>query len=286
MSALHTPGNLCDDMSCLVCMNLDLNATIIANGGQAALDRINGEMQLIGGGKVASVKTYGKAPGTRSGRGIVRGMSAKQIKFATFLINSRDTSKLTLLKGWTLDIAKLNTISLAHARAFIDALLACPEKVTNNSVRMATQPQINYALNLLAKKETILTESDVKAATFKQISEYITTLKAAPYKKVESTTEEISEGMYTDGTKIIRAYMNRQGTRLLAKELIKEDDDYRFEYLGMANRFVKGMRRMTLEEAKAFGRMTETCCVCGTHLSDPDSQKDGIGPWCKKGFSK
>jgi hypothetical protein len=105
-----------------------------------------------------------------------------------------------------------------------------------------------------------------------------------PVIKSEVKQDEIMEGMYTDGKRIIRAYSNREKSRILAKELIQEDDDYSFSYLGMAERFVKGMRRMTLDEAKAFGRMTETCCVCGIHLSDPDSQKKGIGPWCEKQF--
>lgn len=51
--------------------------------------------------------------------------------------------------------------------------------------------------------------------------------------------------------------------------------------------FAKGMlpkldesERMTLEEAKEYGKLTGSCCNCGRTLTDEDSIEAGIGPIC------
>lgn len=42
--------------------------------------------------------------------------------------------------------------------------------------------------------------------------------------------------------------------------------------------------KMTLEEAKAFGALYGTCCVCGRTLTDEKSIAAGIGPKCAQNF--
>jgi hypothetical protein len=42
--------------------------------------------------------------------------------------------------------------------------------------------------------------------------------------------------------------------------------------------------RMTLEDAKQFGKLYGICCNCGATLTDENSIEDGIGPICKKKF--
>lgn len=251
-------------------------------------------------------KKFGKVPGTRSGRGFVHAMSDAQKRFILSLLSTKDTTVLAnnMVRGWTLDPNEIDTISKQHARPFIDALLSCPNKsVTavkgdSDSTKKelnGSPRQIEWITKGLNGKPSLLSEKGFTSETdinklfishnYSAKSIIDALLKMA--KKVapkSDATVEITEGMYTDGKRIIRAYSNREGTRILAKELIREDDDYSFSYLGMAERFVKGMRRMTLDEAKAFGKQTETCCVCGIHLSDPDSQKKGIGPVCEGKF--
>jgi hypothetical protein len=41
-----------------------------------------------------------------------------------------------------------------------------------------------------------------------------------------------------------------------------------------------GWRALTLDEAKAFGKLYGTCCVCGRTLTNEDSIAAGIGPIC------
>lgn len=40
--------------------------------------------------------------------------------------------------------------------------------------------------------------------------------------------------------------------------------------------------KMTLEQAKEFGKLHGVCCICGKTLSDPKSVEAGIGPVCIK----
>lgn len=45
-------------------------------------------------------------------------------------------------------------------------------------------------------------------------------------------------------------------------------------------------RKLTLEEAKAWGRRTGTCCACYRTLTNPASIEAGVGPVCRaKGWS-
>ena len=42
--------------------------------------------------------------------------------------------------------------------------------------------------------------------------------------------------------------------------------------------------RLTLDEAKTYGRRTGTCCCCGATLTNAVSIEAGIGPICAQGF--
>jgi hypothetical protein len=87
--------------------------------------------------------------------------------------------------------------------------------------------------------------------------------------------------MYKLNDRIFKAYMNRADTCLLVKELI----DGQFEYLGSAQyKLPKAAKRMTLDEAKAYGKLTGTCCQCGAKLTDETSIEAGIGPICEGKF--
>lgn len=101
---------------------------------------------------------------------------------------------------------------------------------------------------------------------------------------------EIEVGVYDLGGRIFRAYYGRQSGNILCKEVVKVGlyengkDEYELQYRGMASRFLGGARKMSLEEAKTWGKTTESCCVCGAHLDDPKSIDAGIGPVCGAKF--
>lgn len=92
---------------------------------------------------------------------------------------------------------------------------------------------------------------------------------------------ELREGMYRGRNGApVRVYRAKAG-HLLAQEVVgTEDGGYEFNYLGAAVRFVDPRNRMTLDEAKAFGRQTGYCGICSRELTDPTSVAAGIGPIC------
>lgn len=92
---------------------------------------------------------------------------------------------------------------------------------------------------------------------------------------------ELDEGMYRVGNDIFKVYRTRETNRLVTKTLTEDG----FEYTGMKPlSFITAEHRMTLDEAKAYGKVTGTCCNCGRKLTNESSIADGIGPVCAGKF--
>lgn len=107
--------------------------------------------------------------------------------------------------------------------------------------------------------------------------------------------QEVTPGMYVDAQGEVWKVQAAQGSgNLYAKALTRiggerltEDDSvvrWEFTYAPGAMGVVRAAttRRMTLEEARAFGTRTGTCAVCAKHLKDAKSVAAGIGPVCIK----
>lgn len=87
---------------------------------------------------------------------------------------------------------------------------------------------------------------------------------------------DIEEGMYVLNGEIFKVYTTREG-HLTTKQLVEG----KFEYTGQRPlNSIKSEHRMTLDEAKAYGKLTSTCCQCGRKLTDETSIAEGIGPRC------
>lgn len=88
---------------------------------------------------------------------------------------------------------------------------------------------------------------------------------------------ELAEGMYRVGADIFKVYHTRERDILVTKQLVEGH----FEYTGKKPlSFITAEHRMTLDEAKAYGQVTGTCCVCGRTLTNEASIAEGIGPVC------
>jgi hypothetical protein len=61
-------------------------------------------------------------------------------------------------------------------------------------------------------------------------------------------------------------------------------DSMEFQYVQGAIYRLDASWKMSLEEAKAFGALYGTCCVCGRTLTDEKSIAAGIGPVCAEKF--
>jgi hypothetical protein len=89
-------------------------------------------------------------------------------------------------------------------------------------------------------------------------------------------------GMYKLGDTIFKVQVAVHGSgHLYAKELERDlNGAWKFNYAPGAIRRLTTKDRLTLEQAKEFGALYGTCCVCGRTLTNEDSIKEGIGPIC------
>lgn len=153
---------------------------------------------------------------------------------------------------------------------------------TQPSEKMANEKQIAFHKRLLTERGEGFQHREW---THKEISADINRLLALPKKQED---KPLQAGVYRadDGT-VFRVYYGKESGRMLAKRVTAKDEQYdngkpvyTMVYAGLASRFVNASQRMTLEEAKQWGKITESCCVCGRRLDDPDSVDAGIGPVC------
>jgi hypothetical protein len=157
----------------------------------------------------------------------------------------------------------------------------------------ATEKQIAFLIKLLAEKIedpaqslaaiTWVQEHKLSKATASaKIDEY---MKMPSVRKAFSSTPELDEGMYKVGEDIFKVYFTRgdeqRAPQLVTKQLIEGH----FEYTGKRPlNFITAEHRMTLDEAKEYGKVTGTCCNCGRLLTNEESIAAGIGPICATKF--
>jgi hypothetical protein len=242
-----------------------------------------------------SVRTRYKAPGTRSGRGYVRKVSDKQVRFIANLMRSRDTRNLVVLPGGE----DFRNMSLTGARDLIDRLLACPELPKAEQVRIpATSAQVGY-LQTLTTIHAYDGRTDFESLTKEGASTLITQVKTLPKRVAQAPTRsasdgserklmtsgnEITDGIYErpDGV-IVKVQIAKQGSgNLYGKRLNIETG--KFEYAQGIMRTLKAEYRMSLEKAQEYGRLYGICIVCGRDLTDEESIARGIGPICADKF--
>lgn len=95
----------------------------------------------------------------------------------------------------------------------------------------------------------------------------------------------VEAGMYKQGDRIFKVQQAIHGSgNLYAKELVRHGDSFSFEYARGAIRRLSAEDKMSLEEAKEFGVLYGTCCVCGRVLTKESSIEAGIGPICAQKF--
>ena len=107
---------------------------------------------------------------------------------------------------------------------------------------------------------------------------------AVPKSKMELT----EDGMYRDPStkRIYKVQKSVITGRLYAKELVvNADGEVHFDYSPGAVYSLKPEWKMTLAEAKEFGALYGSCCVCGRTLTNAVSIEAGIGPICARSFS-
>lgn len=166
----------------------------------------------------------------------------------------------------------------------------------NTTLVPATEKQIAFLESLRASRTPEVSADAVKAwaqqAGRKAVSAKIDTLKAMPVvagkAPKQQHAEEPADGIYyvpqAEGPgNIFKVYKMVHGSgRQGCKRLVHDGDQKgRFEYLGLAAKHLPAeAKAMSLEEAKAFGRLYGFCVRCGATLTDEESIAAGIGPVC------
>jgi hypothetical protein len=263
-----------EDCLCVHCMMADMDAHVAAQGG--TIHKIE---------RTETETTGNRLAGQGAGNGTVRRISEAQVRFISKLIAERDITSLQLLPGQFVDAARIPTMGVKGGSALIEKLLACPVKPTAPKADAPSEKQIAFATTLIERKIGPATQAEAKRTlatlTRREVSEWINELKELPNLAAAAAKVEIEDGMYVLGERIIKVQEARNGSgNLYAKELI----DGSFEYVPGLIRKMKDARRMTLDEAKAYGKLYGVCCVCGRDLTDEGSIAAGIGPICAGKF--
>ena len=178
----------------------------------------------------------------------------------------------------------------------------------NTKTRPATQKQMDLLNRLANERDTPVAGKDAREAwmiartedligqkgtNFSQhsASALIDYLMACPKSALAPEPDDL-EGMHKVGERIFKVQRAVHGSGgLYVKELIVRplpDGSYNtaFDYCknGIRRFGLSRHTKMTLEQAKEFGALYGTCCVCGRTLTDEESIAAGIGPVCGAKF--
>lgn len=262
----HTTACICVD-----CCMADMEAHVAKMGWAPLANAADGE-------DIPAQRTRYATPGQSCGTGTVRKVSAAQVAYIKRLLAERDTTNLVRLPG----SEDIEHMSLTGARDLIERLLDCPMAATLEIIP-ATEKQIKFRLSLIERKGIVdITEDQVRAAGTVAVSKMIDLMLQMPDKAIpaQRTTEPLVPGMYTKNGEVYKVQVSRESGRLYAKRLVGTS----WEYAAGATRELTTEDRMTLEQAKEYGKLTHVCCNCARELTNPDSIEQGIGPICAGKF--
>jgi len=94
--------------------------------------------------------------------------------------------------------------------------------------------------------------------------------------------QDVAEGYYQLGADFVVVKFNRAGTNKYAMRMATSDGanaTWQYE-AGLITKVARDGTPLTLEAAKAFGKLYGVCCICARVLTNPVSIEAGIGPIC------
>lgn len=102
-----------------------------------------------------------------------------------------------------------------------------------------------------------------------------------PLIEKEYTKKVSLEGIHNVNGQIIKIQRSQESGYLYAKVLLQElSGKWSFTHLQGGLKLVSEATKITLEDAKKYGQLYGTCCMCGRTLTDERSIAAGIGPVC------
>ena len=160
-------------------------------------------------------------------------------------------------------------------------------------MNFATPRQAAFIARLLSEKNVVGTPyAGLVAApmdlTVREASSMIDVLMSLPRvggAVAAPARSTAPEGMHRIGDAIYKVQKAVHGSgRLYAKRLVRSGGAWSFEFAPGAVQRLSEATRMTLEEAREWGALYGTCCVCGRTLTNEASIEAGIGPVCASKF--
>lgn len=233
---------------------------------------------------VEAERTRYAAPGTRTGRGTVRKISAAQVNFMKRLMVERDTTNLVRLPG----SEDIENMSLKGATDLIERLLACPMKAVaqHPAQEMWTEAQKNYITTLVVQKGADSIPGTPTKREASAIIERLKSLPNAPRPVIATPAKTVTsgaiteDGMYLKDGVIYKVQLAVNGSgRLYAKKFNTETKE--FEYAGIAPlRSLTLADKMSREQAGEYGKLYGICMRCSRTLTDEYSIANGYGKIC------
>lgn len=172
------------------------------------------------------------------------------------------------------------------------------DKLTGQTttVNPPSDAQVKYALDLLENRvwPDGFCEEDLRGMERKVVSNLIDSLHKAPRKAqdrkvgangVKRPYKNIPNGRYAlefiEGWKFFQ--VNQGHTRTFLDMLIGSPGDYRKQKMGgaAANTVLETIQKDPKQASINFGLKSETCGICHSPLTNPDSLAAGIGPHCR-----
>jgi hypothetical protein len=279
------------------------------------VDRVKAIAARISGASDAPIQTAEEPTPARTAGGsagstrriVADPASEAQLGFIAKLAAERHTDKIGTFPARTLaEILDGQPISKGRASSLITALKnalvrdfpGVPDQAPAGP--RATAPQVAL-IRRMAEEQGRTLHTDPETLTKEAASDLITAMmevrnNPAPRKAEVRTGAVVEDGMYrTPDGEIYKVQIAKQGSgRLYAKKLVALDEPrelkggkvrtHEFAYEQGALQKLTADMKMTLEQAKEWGKLYGTCCKCGAALTDEKSIAAGIGPICESGF--
>lgn len=252
-----------------------------ALAGQVVAER---EEQIAAQVEERKAQTRGAMAGSGTGR-VADPATDKQIGYIKTLVGQHDTSKIGTFPARTLaQIEAGEEVSKGRASKLIEVLKRQPKQIGETHPAAtpegpaASAAQTSFLRTLAEEQGEEVRTSYTKAEASDEISRMLENRNEA---KTRTSGKAAEEGMYRKDGQIYKIQIAVHGSgRPYAKKLVETDGEWEFvKAPGMQFRLT-AKDKMTLEEAKEFGKLYGTCCVCGRTLTKEESIAEGIGPVC------
>jgi hypothetical protein len=214
--------------------------------------------------------------------------SEKQIGYLARLLRERDVAAHWMTEGQRLLAQGFGTALSKEVSRVLDQVTTMPVK-TDAPVREMTPRQRFTVTGLLADRVHTFGDIEVDALNFATASEMIDILLAAPkHPKAPKATASRAlpeEGIYLfEGSYYkIQIDVHNTGRKMCKKlhpsEVEGEKGVFR-KVSGMGGKLT-AEHKLSLEQAKEFGKLYGQCVCCGAVLTKDESIEKGIGPVCE-----